>query len=135
MTVLCIEKMSDLTITVPDFLPVEWAPKTPKVDTPVSLVLRQAREMVERGWLQGGGVSFSVSGAPHFCAGVAIHYANLGGVHWRNVHVTSSEPLMVFAQVIGGSTPQDIYAWNDDPARTKDQVLAAFDVAIDRAMA
>jgi hypothetical protein len=79
--------------------------------SPVTQTLIDARAKVEKGWCQHHGRS---RGA--VCAGFALVEAGC-----------SETTIFIFEDVI----KQPIITWNDAPDRTKEQVLAAFDRAID----
>lgn len=90
--------------------------------------LIEGRELIRRGWWQNGqGQSArpKISDTPRHCASTAL----FGDYNAR----------LVLAQAIGLkvknrpfiSIAQDIYQWNDDPERRLDDVLAAYDRAIE----
>lgn len=88
-------------------------------------VLTRAREMVDACWYrdhrQGGVI---VGNCPY----TAIYSA---------YHAQGDEPPhpaeKLFRNAIGVHNAPEIWRWNDAPGRTKDEVLAAFDRAIDLA--
>jgi hypothetical protein len=80
--------------------------------------LMAARALVERGWCQG--ISHDNTGSvDKYCVLGAIDQASSGD---------SSEAKFALRKVVGGIYLAD---WNDAPERTKADVLAAFDRAIE----
>lgn len=101
----------------------------------VAAVLADAKRQVEKGWIKGAATNYTGS----VCAGEAIRRG------WENVTERSSHSLFlterdttagavyqevhsVFQGVIGFSS---IPGWNDQPCRTRGEVLDAFDRAIE----
>jgi hypothetical protein len=101
--------------------------------------LREARALIERGWVQKD-YARSKSGkvvdpansrsATCWCAAGAIGRVN---GRWPNSGLLGMEQL---SRAIGGDGHEaDILTWNDAPERTQAEVLAAFDRAIELAEA
>ncbi len=93
--------------------------------------LRKARALVRKGWTQGV-IAVSANHRPvGACSVDACYWCAYGsiiaaaGPHW-NAFEESRDALAV---VIG----KPMFQWNDHASRTKAQVLAAFDRAIERA--
>lgn len=84
-------------------------------------VLIKARKLVAKKWIQGK----STDGNGGYCTVGAIHAFNNG----EDCRSRADGPRAAFASAIG-STPDRMAEWNDNPARTQAQVLAAFDKAI-----
>jgi hypothetical protein len=88
--------------------------------------LRQARALVERGWMQG---DYADADCECFCALGAIQMAVCGEPD--NDFSLRTRPLeQLFQQALG---VKSIVNWNDANGRTQAEVLAAFDKAIELA--
>jgi hypothetical protein len=101
-------------------------------------ILQEARRLIdEKGWTQGQAartrsgkpVEITLDDASCFCTVGALSRAcmNLGVPHSGH---SWSRTFTAFRQALPGS-PDYIAAWNDAPSRTKDDVLKAFDKAIE----
>ena len=93
-------------------------------------ILKEARRLIaEKGWTQGSFARHS-NGDPIGPLGDnAACYCALGAIR-----KTGNGPEQVFAVFALADVVGDYVSdWNDDPARTKEEVLAAFDEAIRRA--
>lgn len=98
--------------------------------TPVE-VLRKAKALIEeRGWTQGEYVSRD--GA--HCARGACYVAS--GSHVLpmypvgHIDDSANDAQYALASAIGKELLHSVSDWNDEPGRTKKEVLAAFDKAI-----
>ena len=90
-------------------------------------VLMEARELIEKGWCQG---SYHVSGDPDLFSpvGAICHIEGnapiKSGAHdYFQLAITDPHPRW--------SMPPAVSFWNDEPSRTKEEVLAAFDRAFE----
>lgn len=125
--------------------------------------LQQARALVEKGWCQGAyyinedgtrasmrreAAAYCMMGAIERCGHIeALKTAKLkeekgapffsGSGFWSNpdflavINLLQNETMESDGQ--GTTVCSGIIMWNDDPARTKEEVLAAFDAAIAKA--
>lgn len=100
-------------------------------------VLKAARAKVARGWTQntsardaaGRGVIPDRGGATCWCALAAIETVCPWAPPTNGIGRTDAE--MALLRVLGLTNhPMSIVNWNDDPARTQVEVIAAFDEAI-----
>ena len=109
-------------------------------------VLKKARGLIETRWVKGalmrrpGYLQHRDENNPQeygYCAIGAIGKAQ--GMDWEdprydlarwNLDMNDLLALMGFASVNGLANADKIASWNDDPNRTKEEVLAAFDAAI-----
>ena len=102
-------------------------------------ILKDARDLLAKGWVQGVIWATDVDGTECYCATGAIREASLVAKHYyhRRKHY-----IKAIARVLGTeikwSEGQDwtdkifeLQSWNDDPERTKGEVLKAFDEAIE----
>jgi hypothetical protein len=95
-------------------------------------VLREARALVQRGWTQRWFAKDAIGRRCHsdnplaacWCASGALGRAS--GLN----SVVYSKAIAALNAVVGDV---GIAAWNDEPDRTQDEVLAAFSRAIERA--
>lgn len=86
-------------------------------------VLRDAHALiVEKGWWQGGRTR-AVKGT--HCAISALTSTGV------NESLAEEEAMGLLTEAIGVSTLVDVVDWNDAPGRTVEEVLAAFDRAIE----
>lgn len=99
-------------------------------------VLKEARALIaDKGWCQGvyarnaNGNATDLHGrhAAAFCAEGAMFCAAGEGF--------AENALSFFADAIPSGYRRGYLSWNDEPGRTKEEVLAAFDRAIARAEA
>ena len=81
--------------------------------------LRTARGLVRAGWCQGDPGQQIIKGRMHFCVVAALEKAN-------------DREFRAYKAFIGANRIADghVSVWNDDPRRTKEEVLAAFAKAI-----
>lgn len=91
-------------------------------------ILVNAKKLLEKvGWVQGTYTKFENDTIIGHCAAGAIFNA------FNALDLPTSDPLYQarqrFNQVVGISADA-ISRWNDQPTRTKEEVLAAFDRAI-----
>jgi hypothetical protein len=94
----------------------------------VTEVLRSARELItdRKNWTQGHFVRVREDGGECFCAEGAIDrvlYLADVETNWREFY----RPL----RTVIGSPYHSIVLWNDQDGRTHEEVLAAFDKAIE----
>ena len=98
---------------------------SPDVTVPLNDVqkaLVEARALIERGWCQKTVRTF-IDGHLRYCAiGAMIEVSGIGEI------CTLARP---FEDATGLSSTSEIGHWNDDPSRTKADVVAAFDRAIE----
>lgn len=105
--------------------------------TPVNEVvsmLRQARSFIERGWTQryyavdehGEKAWACGSDAARWC----IRGAVIASAAEREDFTIRHKVYSYLVQGSGNEHEDSITSWNDDPNRTKEEVLAAFDRAI-----
>lgn len=97
-------------------------------------VLRKARELIEKGWTQGLSQERTPDGI-RYCTIGAISQAS----HSLNNHFYSDEAFDEACSILRNTiqakpdAPLGLTAWNDNPTRTKEQVIAAFGAAVERA--
>lgn len=91
-------------------------------------ILQKARALVEAGWMQGA--SFDAKSGCYCASGAICAAANLSEIVFICENRTCTEARSKFAtsNKLAGI---GIVPWNDAPGRTKDEVLAAFDKAIE----
>lgn len=89
------------------------------------ILIRAKQELITRGWCQG----MYRSPQQEVCSIGAIIAASCAASSddYGTTFVVSAE--IVLHRALGGG-PRSIMSWNDDPARTPEEVLAAFDAAI-----
>lgn len=87
--------------------------------TPKEILVEAKRLLEEKGWCQG---VFQDEGS-RYCSVEAVCQAMTLPDH----ETSADEGLIILASVIGNTA---IDEWNDDPSRTKEEVLTAFDKAI-----
>jgi hypothetical protein len=103
--------------------PKRWDAKVaPVKESPVVESLKRARALVERGWCQNS----SEDDKHNVCPSYAVQIATADRVEVYSRGVNLARLAMVKA--IGWA---NIPAWNDHPGRTKAEVLAMFDRAIE----
>jgi len=101
-------------------------------------ILIKARELIAtKGWTQGrwaldaaGKPAMADEHATCFCSWGAIVTAARGFGWDSEAEYTA---CCVFAEAIGAGDTGRLIKWNDAPGRTKEEVLAAFDRAIEAA--
>src|SRR5262249_21388429 len=91
-------------------------------DSPVTQMLMDARQQVERGWCQH---AMRQRGAACMIGSLAI--SDYG-------EFVDAEALLLQAIRSFGYPHSSVAAFNDDRARTKDHVLGVFDLAIEKSM-
>jgi hypothetical protein len=94
-------------------------------------ILRKAKaEIEQRGWTQGGwgGADHDSLGCGPCCLGIAVQRAMYGRTRTGDVVTEAAWAFMLKA--IGSSKPS---SWNDAVGRTKEDVLAALDRALELA--
>ena len=91
-------------------------------------VLVEARKLIEKGWCQGSDQLVMVELPDAFCPIGAINF--IEGYSSRKSAVPRAHTI-VSARLSEAPVPQAISIWNDKPGRTKPEVLAAFDKAIE----
>ena len=94
----------------------------------VALVLQKARDLlVKKGWIQGG-----MQSEYGFCSiGAIMAAARVEGRSLDNSNHSYWQAKRALGETISTAIIP-IPSWNDDPKRTKAEVLAAFDATIDR---
>lgn len=97
-------------------------------------LLISARGYVERGWTQDVGARNALGAECDPCDARAASWCTAGAVYAAGGGVTS---LVFLARELMGLGMMEVERdslsnWNDDPARTKAEVLALFDRAIER---
>ncbi|WP_158809644.1 hypothetical protein [Beijerinckia sp. L45] len=99
---------------------------------PTQKALAGTRSIVEKGWCQGAFARNQIGDvvlvdAPEacsFCLIAAISKSTAGSEAWGNA-------VFAFKSAIGWNSA--LSTWNDQPDRTRDEVLAAIDAGIARA--
>lgn len=94
--------------------------------TTVTNILKKAKALIQtHGWQQDNYGDASCG----FCALGAIRVATSGSVNvpYDDNYGTYYDARMIFRHTIGGPIP----SWNDTAGRTKEDVLEAFDKAIE----
>jgi hypothetical protein len=96
-------------------------------------LLVRAKNKLVKGWIKGTEVGYNDKGkAVSYCATGAIHHAKISGTRSYNTqNAAASIARVTLGAVIPSRWYGSITAWNDSPRRSKDQVIAAFDKAID----
>lgn len=106
--------------------------------TPQEVLIEARRLIAEKGWTQEvysrdvcgrSSLTEEFDGNPVcFCADGAIRRAT-------HMHQARIEARAVLGKVVGarGVSGFEVWRWNDEPGRTKEEVLAAFDRAIELA--
>lgn len=92
------------------------------------VVLERARAIVAAGWAQGGSAE---SGRASYRENETSHCA----MNAICIAVCDTQGVQDFdhaATLIGFDWPGAVWCWNDDPERTKAEVLARFDAAISK---
>lgn len=87
-------------------------------------ILVAARELIAKGWVQGTSRKTNDDGSLCYCATGAIYEAEKRG---------TPETLDAEYALIAAIGSLDIVAWNDAAGRTKAEVVAAFDRAVELA--
>ena len=90
------------------------------------IVLEKARARIARGWVQGECEALD----GRVCIGGA--YILLGFAETGRWPGWGTEGHQAYAEALGFSGTPEMVAWNDAPGRTKAEVLARFDAAIER---
>ena len=104
------------------------APPRTKPDKTLAALRKAHLRLVTRGWIQG-----TVRDVNGFCLlGAVALTARPDGSECMMTQATGVNlALGYLAEEIGGE-PNDITSWNDDPDRTKDEVIAKLEAAIAR---
>lgn len=95
-----------------------------------SEILRQGKaNIIGRGWCQGD--ELAIHGPPDgpCCAATAMNVAG-GCDHWRQI----DDAIELLKDAVGVNRRVGIATWNDAPGRTVEEVLAAYDRAIEAAI-
>lgn len=90
--------------------------------TKVVEVLEAAKELVEQGWVQFSDCHTSADGHRCYCARGAIFSA---ASRWAIALEVEDAACCAFEEVVGSNITQ----WNDDPDRTREEVVWALGVA------
>jgi hypothetical protein len=86
------------------------------VDREVIALLKEARsEIAREGWAQG-----------QYCG----RYGGYCLMGWPFMNVEGDEAMQAFARALGFENDTQATMWNDRPGRTKEEVLARMDAAI-----
>ena len=95
-------------------------------------VLRRARQLIEKGWAQGVSQDRQPSGVSYCTIGAISFVAVIGE---RDHNEAFAKACSVLRNTISPDheSPISLVNWNDDKDRTKEQVLAAFGAAVERA--
>ena len=102
-------------------------------------VLKLGRELIEAGWTQGAlarnamqeEVLYVDTHATCFCTSGAIHRALYKNAPVENYGETVDDVFDIVWDLLGDEYyPGGIALWNDNPDRTKEDVLELFDKAI-----
>lgn len=92
-------------------------------------VLRRARALIAGGWTQGAYMSVGFFGRRYCAVGAIAYSAGLvPGLDTSTPAMTDARRALRTAS--GMEYYEGIETWNDNPRRTKQEVLAAFDRAI-----
>lgn len=98
----------------------------------VKLTLIEARQKISEGWTQGAYARMSNEvddgGKVSADSRLATCWCSVGAV--SAVSPRPYETLRKLKETLGGVSTADIIQWNDDPTRTKEEVLDLFDRAI-----
>lgn len=90
-------------------------------------ILTAARKLIEDGWTQGHHHQVTEDGTHRYCATGAVHEA----AYWTQCDgVGKTLALQLMALLTPCDAKARISAWNDDPSRTKEEVLGLFDTTI-----
>ena len=92
------------------------------------LTLVEARQKIEQGWTQEAYARDKTNEKVSTSSREATCWCVMGAL--VAVTVRYDQALDTIMGVIGAKHPGDIIDWNDDPARTQEQVLELFDRAI-----
>lgn len=101
----------------------------------VKLTLIEARQKISEGWTQGAYARMSNEvddgGKVYADSRLATCWCSVGAVGAVTPEAMSSLPaLNKIKEVMNWPSTADIIQWNDDPTRTKEEVLDLFDRAI-----
>lgn len=94
----------------------------------VIAALTHARDTIEAGWCQGRGVLVRSHGGTAYCAVAAIAKASRSDSGFAICALLRAIPEAAPTPL--GYETKSIVRWNDTPGRTKEEVLAVFDRAI-----
>ena len=94
-------------------------------------LLTEARARIARGWTQGANARNAAGGVTLAWAEEAVCWDTMGAVACRDDDWTTAEPAWAALRAaVGGETW--VAEWNDAPGRTREDVLALYDRAIER---
>src|SRR6267154_2742027 len=103
---------------------------TKQIEVDITIkVLCDTRALLEQGWCQGAARRLCSDGSMAYCVGRALHVA-LGGYDSKSKLDYVRISNIVARAALPFGTIHDIPGWNDDPGRTKKEVLAVMDKAI-----
>jgi hypothetical protein len=91
-----------------------------------------AREYIAQGWTQHDLARYSDGQMCHPSDPEAASFCMIGAI-WAGFALLSDSHLSYRGLIdrINRLIPTDVVVWNDNPRRTKEEVLAVFDVLID----
>jgi hypothetical protein len=104
----------------------------------LAIIFRKARDLVRKGWVKETYIYHGMDKPVCYCAAGAINTAATGvawrtSVEWAHADMETAKRLNAAIRFFRGVIRRDIFAWNDARKRTQEQVLAAFDRAIEKA--
>ena len=104
----------------------------------VTTVLKKGRKRIEGGWRQHSFSAFHADGSTSFCALGAIDYRNViaqrtGGQDALHLLALAAD-VFSFGRTYDAANAGAVSNWNDNPSRTKEEVLQVFDRAIVKSM-
>lgn len=94
-------------------------------------VLKQARQLLEKGWTQRRTTERLPSGTS-YCALGAIGVACYKPGGYDGAAFDAACSVLRNTIQPNPDSPMSLVAWNDDKTRTKDQILDAFGAAVER---
>ena len=94
-------------------------------------VLKQARQLLEKGWTQGQTTKRLPSGTSYCTIGAIGMACYKPGSYDDAAYDAACSVLRNVIQP-NPDSPMSLTSWNDNKARTKEQVLAAFGAAVER---
>jgi hypothetical protein len=96
-----------------------------------SEILRQAKaELLVRGWCQAVYANRAGEVCAHGALGLAVGCFSVRSTGGVSVNIHSTTFPFAADRVLAGVVGRCVTEWNDDPRRTPEDVLAAFDAAI-----
>lgn len=95
-------------------------------------ILQEARKKLEAGWCQGRSLRVKGNDQVEYCLSGAIYYS-LPSTLLLSIDAQHRLLLVVLGLLVRANPELETYyfpTWNDDPQRTKEQVLQVVDRAI-----